>query len=63
MSNDPKDMAQAVSAIRRIRAVPALLQYICQTTGLGCAALARITDGKWVACAVEIASGLGSLSG
>ena len=58
MSDDSEDIARGVSAIHRIGAVPALLSYICQATGLGFAAVARITDSTWVACAVEDRIGL-----
>ena len=34
-------------------AVPALLRVICQNTGMGFAAVARVTDGTWTACAVQ----------
>lgn len=48
-----EDVAQDVLAVSRIDAVPALLQYICRTTGMGFAAVARVTDESWTACAVE----------
>ena len=59
MSDHPGDIALHVAAIGRISAIPALLKYICQTTGLGFAAVARITDDSWVACAIEDRIGLG----
>ncbi|MGJ7613489.1 MULTISPECIES: GAF domain-containing sensor histidine kinase [unclassified Variovorax] len=46
-------IARAVAAIGRISAVPSLLKVICQNTGMGFAAVARVTDGTWTACAVE----------
>jgi signal transduction histidine kinase len=46
-------IARDVAAIARISAVPALLKVICQNTGMGFAAVARVTDGTWTACAVE----------
>ncbi|WP_042579355.1 GAF domain-containing sensor histidine kinase [Variovorax paradoxus] len=53
----PADSAEAiardVSAVGRISAVPSLLKIICQNTGMGFAAIARVTDGTWTACAVE----------
>jgi hypothetical protein len=42
-----------VAAIGRISAVPSLLKVICQNTGMGFAAVARVTDGTWTACAVQ----------
>ncbi|QXH36951.1 GAF domain-containing sensor histidine kinase [Pseudomonas muyukensis] len=56
-------MTQAVSAdiaiIGRINAVPAILQVICETTGLRFAAVARVTDSRWAACAVLDTLGFG----
>ncbi|SFQ39618.1 hypothetical protein SAMN05216567_11571 [Variovorax sp. OK605] len=46
-------IARDVAAIGRISAVPSLLKIICQNTGMGFAAVARVTDGTWTACAVE----------
>lgn len=46
-------IARDVAAIGRISSVPALLKIICQNTGMGFAAVARVTDGTWTACAVE----------
>ena len=36
----------------RIGAVPKILEVICRTTGMGFAALARVTEDRWVACSV-----------
>jgi GAF domain-containing protein len=40
--------------------VPTILEVICRTTGMGFSAIARVTDDRWVCCAVrdEIAFGL-----
>jgi signal transduction histidine kinase len=46
-------IARDVAAIARISAVPSLLKIICQNTGMGFAAVARVTDGTWTACAVQ----------
>lgn len=55
-----KDFSDDVQAISRINAVPMILEVICRTTGMGFAAVARVTEERWVACAVrdEIAFGL-----
>ncbi|MET7244743.1 hybrid sensor histidine kinase/response regulator, partial [Methylobacterium sp. EM32] len=49
-----------VVAVESIAAVPTILDVVCQTTGMGFAAIARVTDDRWVACAVkdDIAFGL-----
>ncbi|WP_317173790.1 GAF domain-containing sensor histidine kinase [Mucilaginibacter rigui] len=41
-------------------AVKSILEVVCRTTGMGFSAVARVTDDKWITCAVrdEIAFGL-----
>jgi signal transduction histidine kinase len=46
-------IAEDIAAVARIEAVPRLLKVLCETTGMGFAAVARVTDEKWVACVVE----------
>ena len=52
--------ADDLEAVSRIDAVPKILEVVCRTTGMGFAAVARVTEGRWIACAVrdEIAFGL-----
>ena len=49
-----------VALIGGIDAMPTILEVCCRTTGMGFAAVARVTEDRWVACAVrdEIAFGL-----
>jgi signal transduction histidine kinase len=47
------DFHADVGAITRINAVPRLLEVICRTTGMGFAAVARVTESRWVCCAVR----------
>src|SRR5262245_31287536 len=49
-----------VAAVARIAAVPSILEVVCRTTGMGFSAIARVTEDRWVACAVrdEIKFGL-----
>jgi signal transduction histidine kinase len=53
-------LADDLDAISRIDAIPKILEVVCRTTGLGFAAVARVTEHRWIACAVrdEIAFGL-----
>lgn len=49
--------------VLRVSALPSahrILEVVCRTTGMGFAAVARVTDERWVACAVrdEIAFGM-----
>ena len=57
---DP-NLARDLEAVRRIDAVPSILRLICKNTGMGFAAVARVTDRDWTACAVqdEVNFGLG----
>jgi signal transduction histidine kinase len=45
-------IAEDVALVSRISAVPAMLQVISETTGMGFAAVARVTSTSWTACAV-----------
>ncbi len=49
-----------IAAIDRIKAIPTILEVVCRTTGMGFAAVARVTEDRWIACAVrdEIEFGL-----
>ena len=50
---DAAAIAQDIAAIARMEAVPRLLKVLCESTGMGFAAVARVTDSQWIACAVE----------
>src|SRR5258707_10173235 len=54
------DLQGDVAAVSRIDAVPTILEVVCRTTGMGFAAVARVTEDRWIACGVrdEIAFGL-----
>lgn len=54
------DTSRSVEAIRAIELVPAMLDTVCRVTGMGFAAVARVTDERWIACSVldNIAFGL-----
>ncbi|MES2441970.1 MAG: GAF domain-containing sensor histidine kinase [Pseudomonadota bacterium] len=56
----PELRAASVDAIARIDAVPLILDAACRLTGMGFAAVARVTEARWIACAVkdDIAFGL-----
>lgn len=41
-----------VALIRSIEAVPSILDVVCKVTGMGFAAVARVTEDRWVACEV-----------
>jgi len=54
------DPAADVERVAALDVVPTILEAACQLTGMGFAAIARVTDCEWTACAVrdEIAFGL-----
>jgi len=54
------DFQADLDAIASIPAVALILEVVCRTTGMGFAAVARVTDDRWVCCAVkdDIAFGL-----
>ncbi|HEV7801023.1 MAG TPA: GAF domain-containing sensor histidine kinase [Burkholderiales bacterium] len=59
-ADDTDELAADVATIARIEAIPQILEVVCRITGMGFAAVARVTDQRWIACAVrdEIAFGL-----
>jgi signal transduction histidine kinase len=56
----PYDFKSDIDAVQRIDAVPRILEVVCRATGMGFAAVARVTEDRWVCCAVrdEISFGL-----
>jgi signal transduction histidine kinase len=54
------DHSADIAAVRGIAAVPRILEVVCRSTGMGFAAVARVTEQRWVCCAVrdEIEFGL-----
>ena len=53
-------LAGDIAAVQRIPAVRTILEVVCRVTGMGFAAVARVTAERWIACAVrdDIAFGL-----
>ena len=48
-----ESIAHDIAAINRIEAVPTILKAVTHTTGMRFAAVARVTDSRWTACAVH----------
>ena len=59
----PLDIEVDVADIGRIDTVPAILELVCDLTGMGFAAVARVTEDRWVACSVLDKIGFGLLPG
>ncbi len=53
------DPIQSVAAVQAIEAVPNILNVVCRVTGMGFAAVARVTDDRWIACEVNDLVGFG----
>ncbi|WP_158746741.1 GAF domain-containing sensor histidine kinase [Acidisphaera sp. L21] len=47
------DFQADIDAVNSIDAVPTILNVVCATTGMGFAAVARVTEGRWIACNVR----------
>jgi signal transduction histidine kinase len=47
-----KDFQSDVESVGRIAAVPTILEVVCRTTGMRFAAVARVTEDRWIACGV-----------
>jgi signal transduction histidine kinase len=48
-----------IAAIQRLDAIPKILEVVCRATGMGFAAVARVTADRWIACAVRDEIGFG----
>jgi signal transduction histidine kinase len=59
MHSDDK-LSKDIDKVRQIPIVSTMLEVICRTTGMGFAAIARVTQDRWIACSVrdEILFGL-----
>lgn len=59
----PPDVRRDIETIGRIAAITKILEVVCKTTSMGFAAVARVTETHWVACAVRDESKFGLLPG
>ena len=48
-----------IKAISAIDSVPMILDVVCRVTGMGFAAVARVTEDRWIACSVKDQIGFG----
>lgn len=46
------DYQRDIDAVQNIAAVPTILDVVCRATGMGFAAVARVTEDRWIACQV-----------
>lgn len=62
-NSEDAQIARDIEAVQRIDAVPAILRLICKNTGMGFAAVARVTERSWTACAVQDEVNFGLMAG
>ncbi|WP_405511637.1 GAF domain-containing protein [Spirosoma sp. KNUC1025] len=46
------NLIKDIERVQQISIIPTILDVVCQTTGMGFAAVARITEDRWIACSV-----------
>jgi signal transduction histidine kinase len=51
--NSDKDFEHDIASVRQIEAVPTILAVVCRVTGMRFAAVARVTEDRWIACEVR----------
>ena len=47
------DFSSDIDTIGSISVVPSILEVVCRATGMGFAAVARVTEDRWIACGVR----------
>jgi signal transduction histidine kinase len=63
MNHTDASLALDIENIKQIPIVPTMLEVICRATGMGFAAIARVTQDRWIACDVRDEIGFGLVSG
>ena len=59
----PDSDASVIAAVSGIGVVPTILDTVCRTTGMGFAAVARVTEERWIACNVRDEIDFGLVAG
>lgn len=57
------DAQNEVQAMQGVPAIPTILEVVCQAAGMGFAAVARVTEDRWIACQVRDSIGFGLVPG
>src|SRR6185312_5501520 len=52
-----------IKAVSGIASIPLILDVVCRVTGMGCAAVARLTGDRWIVCSVDDRIGFGLTTG
>nr|WP_295923139.1 GAF domain-containing sensor histidine kinase [uncultured Dyadobacter sp.] len=60
MTSSEQTLLADIEKVKKIPIVETMLEVICRSTGMGFAAVARVTENRWIACSVldEIGFGL-----
>lgn len=58
-----EEIARDVAAVGKLQAVPTLLEVLCDLTGMRFAAVARVSESTWTACAVKDEINFGLIPG
>lgn len=53
MKTYPPEFAADIVSVQRIPEVDAMLDEVCRVTGMGFAAVARVTNERWICCQVQ----------
>lgn len=53
MNYSEQELARDIDRVNQIPIITTLLDVICQTTGMGFAAIARVTESRWITCTVR----------
>jgi GAF domain-containing protein len=53
MIRNVDQIQEDIEKINQITIVPSMLEVVCRATGMGFAAIARVTEDRWVACSVR----------
>ena len=59
MAAPSPNLQKDVATIQSIEAVPSILEVVRHATGMGFVAVARVTEGRWIACSVLDRIGFG----
>ncbi|WP_031426448.1 GAF domain-containing sensor histidine kinase [Flavimarina sp. Hel_I_48] len=62
-SDRSPELDRDINNIAGIKAIVPLLNVVCRTTGMGFAAVARVTDSKWITCLSQDEIGFGLTTG
>src|ERR1700754_2857912 len=53
MLQSEEEIQKEVRLVGGLAIIPSMLQVICKTTGMGFAAVAKVTKDRWIACGVR----------